>query len=118
MNNQILASVEKGYLNKKLPDIRPGDNVKVHIKIAEGEKERTQVIEGIVIARKGSGTRESITVRKISYSVGVEMIFPLYSPKIEKIVVTKRSKVRKAKLYYLREKSGKSGRLKEKKIEA
>jgi large subunit ribosomal protein L19 len=93
------------------PALRPGETVRVHVKVVEGEKERTQVFEGIVIAMSGSGSRAVFTVRKISYGVGVERIFPLHSPRIEKVEVVARGKVRRAKLYYLRERSGKAARL-------
>ena len=102
---------------KELPDIRPGDTVRVHQKIKEGDKERIQVFEGIVLARKhGKGINATITVRKVSQGVGVERIFPIHSPMIDKIEVAKRAKVRRAKLYYLREAKGRKARLKAKKM--
>jgi large subunit ribosomal protein L19 len=94
----------------------PGDTVKVHVKVIEGEKERTQLFEGIVIRRRGEGGRASFTVRRISYGVGVERTFPLHSPRIEKIDVVRHGKVRRSKLYYLRKLSGKAARVKEKRI--
>ncbi len=97
-----------------LPDIRPGDTVRVHLKVRERERERTQVFEGVVIARRGGGLSETITVRKISFGVGVEKIIPLHGPVVERIEIVRRGKVRRAKLYYLRERIGKSARLKEK----
>ncbi|MGH7818047.1 MAG: 50S ribosomal protein L19 [Candidatus Binatia bacterium] len=93
------------------PALRPGETVRVHVKVVEGEKERTQVFEGIVIGMSGSGSRANFTVRKISYGVGVERIFPVHSPRIDKVEVVARGKVRRAKLYYLRERSGKAARL-------
>ncbi|HEX16013.1 MAG: 50S ribosomal protein L19 [Deltaproteobacteria bacterium] len=105
--------VEKEYLRTDLPDFRPGDTVRVHYRIQEGDKERIQVFEGVVIRKRRGGTRATFTVRKISYGIGVERIFPLHSPFIEKIEVVSRGKVRRARLYYLRERSGKSARIKE-----
>lgn len=96
---------------RDLPDFRPGDSVEVHYRIREGEKERIQVFKGVVIRRKGGSIRETFTVRKVSYGVGVERIFPVHSPKIEKLVVVTRGHVRRAKLYFLRERSGKKARL-------
>jgi len=104
-------------LRKDLPDIRPGDTVKVHQKIKEKDKERIQIFEGLVLARKhGKGISATITVRKVISGVGVEKIFPIHSPSIDKIEVVKRSKVRRAKLYYLREAKGKKARLKRKEL--
>ena len=114
-----LESFNQSQLKKNLPDIRPGDTVRVHQKIKEGNKERIQVFEGIVIARKhGKGVSSTITVRKILQGVGVERIFSIYSPSIEKIEVVKKGKVRKAKLYYLRTAKGKRARLKKEFIQA
>lgn len=96
---------------KEVPSLKAGQTVRVHVKVVEGEKERTQVFEGVVIAISGKGSRSTFTVRKISYGVGVERIFPLYSPRIDKIQVVSSGKVRRAKLYYLRELSGKRARL-------
>ena len=95
------------------PEFRPGDNVKVHVKIREGEKERIQVFEGLVISRKHGGISESFTVRKISYGIGVERIFPLHSPMIDKIEVVSRGRVRRSRLYYLRKLRGKAARIRE-----
>ena len=106
--------VEKSRLRDDLPDFWPGDNVKVHVRVVEGSRSRIQVFEGVVLARQGGGLRETFTVRKISFGVGVERIFPVNSPVIERIEVTRRGKVRRAKLYYLRERTGKSARIKEK----
>jgi large subunit ribosomal protein L19 len=104
--------VESKYLKTDIPDFKPGDTVSVHVRVVEGEKERIQEFEGIVIARRGSGLNETFTVRKISDGVGVERIFPLHSPSIAKIEVKKRGSVRRAKLYYLREMSSKQVRQK------
>ncbi len=108
-----LDFVEKEQLKKDLPELRIGDIVRVHVKIKEGEKERIQVFEGVLIARKHGGIRETITVRKTSFGYGVERIFPLHSPVVDKVEVRRHSKVRRAKLYYLRELRGKAARLKE-----
>jgi large subunit ribosomal protein L19 len=108
-----LLELEKEYLRADIPDFRPGDTVRVHVKVREGSKERIQVFQGVVIARRGGGTRESFTVRKISGSIGVERIFPLHSPTIEQIEVVRRGKVRRAKLYYLRKLRGKAARIEE-----
>ena len=96
---------------KEVPSLKAGQTVRVHVKVVEGEKERTQVFEGVVIAISGKGSRSTFTVRKISYGVGVERTFPLYSPRIDKIQVVSSGKVRRAKLYYLRKLSGKRARL-------
>jgi len=107
----ILNKLEAEQSKQEKPTIRPGETVRVHVKIIEGEKERTQVFEGLVIGLSGKGNRASFTVRKVSYGVGVERIFPLHSPRIEKVDVVSRGKVRRAKLYFLRERSGKAARL-------
>jgi large subunit ribosomal protein L19 len=109
----IIDKLEAGLLRHDLPRIAPGDTVKVYVKVREGEKERIQVYQGIVIGIKGGGIRTSFTVRKISNGVGVERVFPLHSPSIDKMEVLRSGKVRRAKLYFLREKLGKKGRLKE-----
>ncbi|AEE91349.1 MAG: 50S ribosomal protein L19 [Tepidanaerobacter acetatoxydans] len=109
----LLTSVEQEQIKKDIPDFRPGDTVSVYTKVVEGGRERIQVFEGIVIARKGGGLRETFTVRKISYGVGVERIFPLNSPRIDRIEVVKKGKVRRAKLYYMRKLRGKAARIKE-----
>ena len=106
--------VEKSRLRDDVPDFAPGDNVKVHVRVVEGTRSRIQVYEGVVIARKNGGLRETFTVRKISFGVGVERTFPVHSPVIEQIEVTRRGKVRRAKLYYLRDRVGKKARIKEK----
>ncbi|RDV81156.1 50S ribosomal protein L19 [Ammonifex thiophilus] len=108
---QIFADEE--HLQKEIPDFRPGDTVRVHFKVVEGGRERTQVFEGVVIRRRGGGLDETFTVRRVSYGVGVERIFPLYSPRLEKIEVVRRGRVRRARLYYLRELRGKAARIEE-----
>jgi large subunit ribosomal protein L19 len=108
-----LTEIESSYLRSDIPDFRAGDTVKVHVKVSEGGKERVQIFQGIVIARRGSGTRETFTVRKISSGIGVERIFPLHGPVIDKIEVVRRGKVRRAKLYYLRGLRGKAARIEE-----
>lgn len=105
--------VESEYLRDDIPDFRPGDTVKVHVRVVEGNRERIQVFQGVVIARKGGGTRETFTVRKISFGVGVERTFPLHSPIIARIEVVSQGRVRRAKLYYLRDRVGKAARIKE-----
>ncbi len=112
--NEIIDLLEKENMRLDLPGIDIGDNVKVHTKIYEGDKERIQVFEGVVIRKRGGNTRATFTVRKISYGIGVEKTFPLHSPLIEKIDVVTKSKVRRAKLYYLRNLRGKAAKLKEK----
>ena len=112
--NEIIDLLEKENMRLDLPGIDIGDNVKVHTKIYEGDKERIQVFEGVVIRIRGGNTRATFTVRKISYGIGVEKTFPLHSPLIEKIDVVTKSKVRRAKLYYLRNLRGKAAKLKEK----
>ena len=107
----IVGQIEAKQLKTAPPALRPGETVRVHVKVVEGEKERTQVFEGIVIGMSGSGSRAMFTVRKISYGVGVERIFPIHSPRIDKVEVVSRGKVRRAKLYFLRERSGKAARL-------
>jgi large subunit ribosomal protein L19 len=108
-----LSDIEKSEMKSDIPRFLVGDTVKVHVKIKEGEKERVQLFEGVVIARKNGDLRSSFTVRKISFGQGVERIFPLHSPIIDKIEITKRGKVRRAKLYYLRNLRGKAARIKE-----
>lgn len=109
----IMEEINKIQLKKDIPTFRPGDLVRVHAKITEGEKQRIQVFEGVVIKRKGGDIQETFTVRKVSYGIGVERIFPLHSPMIDKIEVKSRGKVRRAKLYYLRDLSGRSARITE-----
>ena len=109
----LITAVEQEQLKKDIPDFRPGDTVKVYTKVVEGGRERIQVFEGLVIARKGGGLRETFTVRKISYGVGVERVFMLHSPRIDRIEVVKKGRVRRAKLYYMRNLKGKAARIKE-----
>ena len=109
----LIDQIEAGELKKEAPQIRIGDTVRAHIRIVEGEKERVQVFEGIAIRLHGGGVRETVTLRKVSFGVGVERILPLHSPRLEKAEIVRRAKVRQAKLYYLRERSGKAARLKE-----
>ncbi len=111
----IIEILEKEQLRDNIPKFAPGDTVKVHAKIIEGTRERIQIFEGVVISRHGSGVREMFTVRRISYGVGVERMFPVHSPRIDKIEVVRRGKVRRAKLYYLRKLTGKAAKIKEKK---
>ena len=106
--------VDNQYLRSDIPEFGPGDEVKVHVKVIEGSKERVQVFQGNVIAIQGSGVAESYTVRKVSYGVGVERTFPMHTPTVAKLEVVRRGDVRRAKLYYLRERSGKSAKIKEK----
>lgn len=108
-----LKIVENAQLRDDIPEFRPGDTVKVHVRVVEGGRERVQVFEGVVIARNGGGLRESFTVRKISFGVGVERVFPIHAPIIDKVEVVRRGDVRRAKLYYLRDRVGKSARIKE-----
>ena len=111
----IIETLENEQLRKDIPEFRPGNTVRVHVKVVEGKTERVQVFEGIVIARKNAGVRETFTVRRISYGVGVERTFLVHSPRLEKIEVKRRGIVRRAKLFYLRGLSGKAARIKERK---
>src|ERR671930_872226 len=106
--------VDRANLRDDIPDFGPGDTLKVHVRVVEGNRERVQVFQGVVIRRKGSGARETFTVRKVSFGVGVERTFPVHSPIIEKIEVVSRGEVRRAKLYYLRDLRGKAAKIKEK----
>lgn len=108
-----LSKVEAPYKRSNIPDFRPGDTLRVHVRVVEGKKERIQIFQGLVIGRRGSGTSEMFTARKISGGVGVERIFPLHSPTIEKMELIRRGKIRRAKLYYLRDLSGKAARIEE-----
>ena len=109
-----LDMLKGDHARSDIPSFRPGDTVKVHVRVVEGNRERTQVFEGVVIARNGSGLDASFTVRKMSFGVGVERVFPFNAPIIQKIDVTRRGDVRRSKLYYLRDRVGKSARIKEK----
>ena len=111
--NEIIRSIESEQLKSDLPDFRVGDNVRVHVKVVEGTRERLQAFEGTVIARRNGSARETFTVRRMSYGVGVERTFPLHSPRIDHIEVVRKGKVRRAKLYYLRNLSGKAAKVKE-----
>ena len=113
MSQQLLDAVTKQYLKDDVPEFRPGDTLRVHVRIKEGDRERIQIFEGLVIARRGGGVSETYTVRKMSYGVGVERIFPVHSPMVAKIEVTRRGKVRRAKLNYIRSLSAKAARIKE-----
>ena len=112
--NPIITELEKEYTDREMPEINPGDTVKVFVRIIEGNKERTQAFEGTVIKKRGSLVNKTITVRKVFQGIGVERVFAIYSPRIEKIQVLRRGDVRRAKLYYLRERSGKATRIREK----
>ena len=111
---EIMKLVESRETRTDIPDFEAGDTVKVHVKVKEGDKERIQIFQGLVISRKGGGTRQMFTVRKVSGGVGVERMFPLYSPTIDKIEVERHGRVRRAKLYYLRDLRGKAARIEEK----
>jgi large subunit ribosomal protein L19 len=115
--SNIVNALEASQLRSDIPDFKVGDTVRVHAKIIEGDKERIQVFEGVVIGRANGVNRATFTVRKISYGIGVERIFPLHSPRIDKIEVVTRGKVRRAKLYYLRELSGKAARIKGERVQ-
>ena len=109
----LLKAVSDKYLKEELPEMNVGDTVRVHVKIKEGSRERIQVFEGTIIARKHGGIEESITVRRLSYGVGCEKVFPVHSPNIVKVETVRRGKVRRAKLYYLRDRLGKAAKVKE-----
>ena len=109
--------VEKPYLRSDIPEFRPGDTVKVHVRVVEGTRERVQVFQGVVIGKQNGGLRETFTVRKISFGVGVERTFPLHSPSIAKLELVSRGRVRRAKLYYLRDLRGKKARIRERRID-
>ena len=108
-----IAELEKAQIRSDIPNFRPGDTLKVHVRVKEGNRSRIQVFQGVVIRRQGGGLRETFTVRKVSYGVGVERTFPVHSPSIEKIEPVTRGRVRRAKLYYLRDLRGKAARIKE-----
>jgi len=109
-----LDEIEAAYLRDDVPEFGPGDTVRMHVRVIEGGRERIQVFEGVVIGRSGGGIRETVTVRKVSFGVGVERIFPIHAPILQKIEVVRRGDVRRAKLYYLRDRVGKAARIKEK----
>lgn len=109
----IIDQIEKEQLRSDLASFNIGDTVRVMVKVKEGEKERIQAYEGVVIAKKGSGIRETFTVRRVSFGIGVERTFPINSPKIDKIIVVRKGKVRRAKIYYIRDLSGKAAKVKE-----
>ena len=109
----IIQALEQEQLRSDIPDFAPGDTVRVHVKVVEGTRERIQAFEGVVIARSGTGIRETFTVRRISYGVGVERTFPVHSPRLDKIQLMRRGIVRRAKLYYLRNLTGKAARIRE-----
>lgn len=109
----IIDQIEKEQLRNDITPFNIGDTVRVSVKVKEGDKERIQAYEGVVIAKKGAGVRETFTVRRVSYGIGVERTFPLHSPRIDKIVVTRKAKVRRAKIYYIRNLSGKAAKVKE-----
>ncbi|HUC90998.1 MAG TPA: 50S ribosomal protein L19 [Paenibacillus sp.] len=109
----LVQTIAREQLRQDIPNFRPGDTLKVYVKVIEGSRERIQLFEGVVIKRRGGGISETFTVRKISYGVGVERTFPVHSPKLDKIEVARRGKVRRAKLYYLRNLRGKAARIKE-----
>ena len=115
MISKIIRDYEASQLKTDLPDYRPGDSVRVSVRIVEGDKERIQDFEGVVIRKKGSGITETVTVRRMSYGIGMERIFPIHSPKVDKIAVVRRGEVRRAKLYYLRALKGKKARITERK---
>ena len=115
---QITDVVERAQLRDDLPDFRPGDTVKVHVRVVEGSRERIQVFQGFVLRRQGGGLRETFTVRKVSFGVGVERTFPVHSPSIAKVELVTRGDVRRAKLYYLRERPGRAAKIKEKRSPA
>ena len=112
--NEIIKEIEKEYLKSDIPEINVGDTVKVSVRIVEGNKERLQAFEGVVIKKTGEGARKMITVRKVFQGIGVERVFPIHSPRVDNIKVLRKGDVRRAKLYYLRERTGKATRIKEK----
>ncbi len=109
----LIKEVEKQNLKEDLPQFTPGDKVKVYVVVVEGGRERTQAFEGVVIRRQGSGARETFTVRRVTFGIGVERIFPVHSPSVSKIEIVRKGRVRRAKLYYLRKRTGKASRIKE-----
>jgi len=113
MSQQLIREITNDYIKTDVPEFRPGDNVKVSVRIKEGNRERIQLFEGLVIKKQGSGVSETFTVRKVSYGIGIERTFPVHSPSIESIVVSRKGKVRRAKLHYIRGLSAKRSRIKE-----
>ena len=111
--NEIIRSLEREQLRSDIPNFNVGDTVRVYVKVVEVSRERLQAFEGAVIARRNGSVRETFTVRRVSYGIGVERTFPLHSPRVDRIEITRRGKVRRAKLYYLRERSGKAAKIKE-----
>lgn len=111
--SNIIRELEREQYRQQIPDFKPGDTVRAHVRVVEGTRERIQVFEGVVIRRRGFGLRETFTLRRISYGVGVERTFPLHAPKVDKIEVVRWGRVRRAKLYYLRQRTGKAARIKE-----
>jgi large subunit ribosomal protein L19 len=116
MNMERVQQIEREMMRLDLPNFAAGDTVKVHVKIKEGEKERIQVFQGVVISKRGGGTKSTFTVRKVSYGIGVERIFPLHSPVIDKLEVVTFGRVRRSKIYYLRKLRGKAARIRERRI--
>ncbi|MBT3352427.1 MAG: 50S ribosomal protein L19 [Nitrospinaceae bacterium] len=110
----VIDRIEREGMRKDVPDFGPGDTVRVHVKILEGDKERIQMFEGFVMGRSGGGIRETFRVRKVSYGIGVERIFPVHSPRVDRVEVLRNGRVRRAKLYYLRDRKGKAAQIKEK----
>jgi large subunit ribosomal protein L19 len=113
MSMDIIRSIEQEHFKSDIPDFRPGDTVRVDVKVVEGNRERIQAFEGVVIKRRGGGLSETFTVRRVAYGVAVERCFPIHSPRVDKITVVRQGKVRRAKLYYLRDLYGKAARIKE-----
>ncbi len=111
--NKIVEAIEKEYMKQEVPQFEVGDTVKVYVKVVEGTRERLQAFEGIVIAKKNGGVRETFTVRRVSFGIGIERTFQLHSPRVDKIELVRHGKVRRAKLYYLRDLSGKAAKIKE-----
>lgn len=114
--SDIIREIEREYMRTDIPAFRPGDTVRVNVKVVEGNRERIQAFEGVVIKRQGSGINETFTVRRVSYGVGVERTFPVHSPRLASIEVVRRGVVRRAKLYYLRERTGKAARIRERRL--
>ncbi len=109
----LIKEVEREHLKEDIPAFGPGDTVRVHVRVVEGARERTQVFEGVVLRRQGRGLRETFTVRRVTYGIGVERVFPVHSPSISRIEVVKRGRVRRARLYYLRKRTGRAARIRE-----